>query len=371
MMTSVPVSESPAPGPHILLAGSWTWPYFEQAAADALASFGARVTRFAWFQDFYEWRPGNLEPQPRSFLLRLQNRLVAGPAVRSVNERLIRTAVEERPDIILFHNPTHVFPSTVRRLRNLLPNAKLVQYANDNPFGGMRHYWRHFRHALSEFDVHFAFRHSNIRDYLANGADEVHLLRGYYMPDKVFRDVPTEERFRSDVVFAGHYEPDGRLQALEGIARAGWNLRVFGGSWKRAQHFLSPDSPLLSQLPIVPVLGADYRQALSGAAIALCFLSRLNKDTYTLRNFEIPAVRTLMLSEYTDDLASLFEEGVEADYFRSHDELLDKVAFYMNNPAVRERVAQRGHERLLRDGHDVRSRMRSFLDVVWPGPRNS
>ncbi|MBV9494932.1 MAG: glycosyltransferase [Acidobacteria bacterium] len=368
-MTSVPNFETPAPEPHILLAGFWMWPFFEQAAADALTSLGARVTRFAWFDDFYEWRPGIPEPQPRSFPRRLQNRLVAGPAVRSMNERLIRLAVDERPNVILFHNPTHVYPSTVRRLRKLLPHTTLVQYANDNPFGGMRHYWRHLRRALPEYDVHFAFRHSNIRDYLANGANEVHLLRGYYMPDKVFRDVPTDERLRSDVVFAGHYEPDGRLEALEGIARAGWNLRVFGGSWSRVPRFLSPDSPLRSQLPILPVLGSEYRQALSGAAIALCFLSRLNRDTYTLRNFEIPAVRTLMLSEYTDDLASLFEEGVEADYFRSHDELLDKVAFYMNNPAVRERVAHRGHERLLRDGHDVRSRMRSFLDTVWPGPR--
>jgi hypothetical protein len=344
------------------------WPFFEQAAAEALASLGCRVTRFSWTEDFYEWRPGVVEPQPRSFLLRAQNRIVAGPAVRRMNERLLRTAADLRPDVILFYNPTHVLARTIRRLHELLPGTKLAQYANDNPFGMRRHYWRHFRRALRDFDVHFAFRHSNIRDYRAAGAPEVHLLRGYYMPDQVYREEPEpgEERFRSDVVFAGHYEPDGRLEALDRIARAGWKVNLFGGAWGRALPLVPADSPLRAHFPVVPVIGADYRKALSGAAIALCFLSKLNTDTYTLRNFEIPATGTLMLSEYTDDLASMFEEGVEADYFRSHDELLDKVMYYMNNSAVRERVAQRGHERLLRDGHDVRSRMRSFLGPVWP-----
>jgi spore maturation protein CgeB len=104
--------------------------------------------------------------------------------------------------------------------------------------------------------------------------------------------------------------------------------------------------------------------AISGAKIALCFLSKLNEDTYTTRNFQIPAMRTFMLSEYTPDLASLFEEGKEAEFFRSQDELLDKIRYYLQHDSEREEIAHNGHKRLLADGHDVVSRARQVVAVV-------
>ena len=104
--------------------------------------------------------------------------------------------------------------------------------------------------------------------------------------------------------------------------------------------------------------------AISGTKIALCFLSKLNEDTYTTRNFQIPAMRTFMLSEYTPDLASLYEEGKEAEFFRSQEELVDKVRYYLQHESEREEIARAGHRRVLADGHDVVSRARQFLAVV-------
>jgi len=94
------------------------------------------------------------------------------------------------------------------------------------------------------------------------------------------------------------------------------------------------------------------------------FLSRLNHDTYTRRCFEIPATGTLMLSEYTPDLATLFEEGVEAEFFRGPQELLDKVRFYMRHEEARRRIGQAGRARLLKDGHEALDRARQVLDAM-------
>jgi hypothetical protein len=144
----------------------------------------------------------------------------------------------------------------------------------------------------------------------------------------------------------------------------GFKLNLFGGGWAGAEPQLSPASPLRSLYPIAPVVGEYYTKAISGAKIALCFLSKLNRDTYTRRNFEIPATGTFMLSEYSADLATLFKEGREAEFFRSREELLAKVKHYLANDAERDAVAKRGRERLLRDGHDVLSRMRQMLDQI-------
>ena len=71
-----------------------------------------------------------------------------------------------------------------------------------------------------------------------------------------------------------------------------------------------------------------------------------------------------MLSEYSEDLSTLFVEGVEAEFFRSKEELLDKTRYYLHHDSKREKIARQGHERAVRDGHDVRSRMDLFLKIV-------
>ena len=364
MTSTLPTLVSISP-PKILIAGPGLWPWYERACAAALRSLGCRVVEFSWCDDFYRWTEGRKEPVARSFSRRIQNRFLFGPALNAVNESLVRAARAEQPDIIWLYNASHIYAKTVRELRHLKPQPKLVAYTNDNPFGTNRAYWRHFREAIPLFDQHFVYRPSNIEDLRRLGVSDVTLLRSYYIADEDYRSMPSREetRFLADVVFAGHYEDDGRLSALEAIAATGVKLNVFGGGWA-AQ--VAQSSPLWPHVPIAPVIGEDYRKAISGASIALCFLSKINRDTYTRRNFQIPAMRTFMLSEYTDDLASLFQEGVHAEFFRSREELLDKIRFYTQNAAARERIAAGGHRRVVEDGHDVRSRMSMFVRRVWP-----
>lgn len=103
---------------------------------------------------------------------------------------------------------------------------------------------------------------------------------------------------------------------------------------------------------------------MNGAKIALCFLSRLNRDTYTRRCFEIPATVTMLLSEYSSDLATLYQEGVEADFFRSKEELIQKLDFYIGNDQIRKSVAEAGYRSVMKDGHDVVSRMKQVLSWI-------
>ena len=219
--------------PKILIAGPGMWPWYERACAEALRSFGCAVVEFSWCSDFYQWMDGRMEPAPRSLALRFQNRFLIGPAIDAVNKRLIRVARAEQPDIIWMYNATHIFAKTVRQLRNLKPRPKLVAYTNDNPFGTNTRYWRHFRKAIPFFDHHFVYRYSNIEDLRHLGVANVSLLRSYYIPDEDYRTRlgPGDERFSADVVFAGHYEDDGRVDALAAVAATGVKLNVFGGGW--------------------------------------------------------------------------------------------------------------------------------------------
>lgn len=351
-----------------MLVGDYVWPWYQDACADALEHRGCVVERFGWFHDFRYWHEGYSEPFYHSLLHRIQYRLKWGPKVLQVNHRLIKEAKRFQPDIVWFYNVQLIATGVVKALRRAVPDATFVQYANDNPFSqaAKRGLWRNYLNSIPLFDVHFSYRYNNIAEYQRHGARSVHLLRSYFIPEMDYPE-PDEnipEYFKCDVVFAGHYEDDARVDMLEAICDAGYKLNLFGGGWNAALPKLREDSPLRALYPVSPVTKADYRYAICGAKVALCFLSTLNHDTYTRRNFQIPAMKTAMLSQFTEDLASLYKPDEEAVFFRDKNDLIDKLSALLCNDAWRESVASAGYNKAYIAGHHVKGRMNEWLQIV-------
>lgn len=354
--------------PTILIVGDYMWPWYQEACALALESLGCEVVRFGWFDDFWHWVPDHSEPNYHSIFQRIQYRIRSGPTVWRVSQRLLQVAAQTKPDFVWFYNVTLISPSVVSKMRALLPDAVFCQYSNDNPFSKTAKpgLWSHYLESIKHFDLHFVFRHSNIFDYQRLGAAHIHLLRAYCIPEDEY-PVPAEQipiNFKCDVVFAGHYENDGRVEMLEAICEAGYTLNLFGGGWGAAFNQLRPDSPLRAKYPIMPATKADYRFAICGAKVALCFLSTLNQDTYTRRSFQIPAMKTAMLSQYTEDLAALYQSDVEAVFFKDKSDMLQQLKRLLQDEQRRESIAEAGYKKVYSAGHDVKARMKVWLNKV-------
>ena len=347
----------------ILIAGDWHSDLHEEEVFRSLGRLGHEAIRFKWCDYFHS--PTGLLFAAKSIFARAQNKFVTGPLISKLNRDLIAQCILAAPEIIFIYRGTHITSSTLRKIKTALPACILIGYNNDDPFAPNHppYLWRHFIESIPEYDLMLAYRHSNLLEFLNAGAKKVELLRSWFIGE---RNHPVElnetERlsFGSDVVFVGHFEPDQRLEYLEEIVKQGFKLRLFGPPkyWEKPLA----QSPVLGNLPPVRMVwGREYNLALSGSKVALCFLSKLNRDTYTRRCFEIPSTRTLMLSEYSKDLASLYQEGVEADYFRDRDELIAKLDYYVKNVESRKQVANNGFEKVHAAGHDVDSRMREML----------
>ena len=72
----------------------------------------------------------------------------------------------------------------------------------------------------------------------------------------------------------------------------------------------------------------------------------------------------MMLAEYSDDLATLFEEGKEIEFFRDKDEMMDKIRFYLANEPERIKLGEAGLERVITDGHDIHSRTKDLISWI-------
>jgi spore maturation protein CgeB len=61
-------------------------------------------------------------------------------------------------------------------------------------------------------------------------------------------------------------------------------------------------------------------------------------------------------------LANIYKEGIDVDFFRNPDELIQKIGMYINDDSLRNNVACSGYRRAQIDGHDAVSRMRQVIE---------
>ena len=110
------------------------------------------------------------------------------------------------------------------------------------------------------------------------------------------------------------------------------------------------------------------RRAVASGRVAINFLSHVARDSQNSRAFEIPATGTMMLTERSGDLEGSFREGVEADFFTSKDELVEKALHYVHDDAHRRAVAQAGYERAV-PAYGNSFRVRDMLRIVAETPQ--
>jgi len=341
----------------ILVVGDGHSAIHEVAVVAAFRRLGHAVEAFYWHNYFQSRNSLN-----RTWL-RAQNKFLIGPVITRLNRDLVKRATDFNPQFIFVYRGTHITRRTLIKLKTLLPDCQVFGYNNDDPFGSGHPpwLWQHFLRSLSIYDIVLAYRKHNIAEYVRLGAKRSELLMPWFRPgvdDPLEQDEPIKKQY--DVVFVGHYENDGRLEYMERISQVDLVFGLFGPGWNRAPKY----DWLKSKQPVMAVRDQLYRKTLLSAKIALCFLSKLNRDAYTRRCFEIPAMGVCMLCQYSDDLDHIFTDGVDAVFFRNADEMMSKLEYYIKNDQQREQVAANGRLRVLRDKHDIYSRLDFVLNLV-------
>jgi spore maturation protein CgeB len=109
------------------------------------------------------------------------------------------------------------------------------------------------------------------------------------------------------------------------------------------------------------LLGDEYAKGICAFHINLGFLRKLNRDRQTQRSIEIPACGGFMLAERTDEHSQLFQEGREAEFFASNDELVSKVRYYLDHALERQSIAAAGRQRCLSSGYSNHERLKGML----------
>jgi spore maturation protein CgeB len=86
-----------------------------------------------------------------------------------------------------------------------------------------------------------------------------------------------------------------------------------------------------------------------------------------LRDFEAPMCRTCYLTGHSDEIEECYQVGAEIDTYRTPEELVDKVRYYLAHPAAAEALREAGFRRARRD-HTWECRFRELFAKIGLGP---
>lgn len=293
-------------------------------------------------------------------LFRLGFTWVRRPDPTGVNATILRQAENNEWDILWLEKGLDVERDTILRVKEVLPHCRVVGYSPDDMYA--RHNQsKQFLEHLPSYDAFFTTKSCGVRELNALGCKTVFFVGNAFDP-QIHRPMPltSEERaaYGGPVGFVGAYETE-RARSLQFLASHGVPVRVWGATWGR--HF-----PPGHALTVEPrnVWADDYAKTICAFDINFGFLRKINRDQQTTRSIEIPACGAFMLAERTDEHLALFEEGREAEFFGSDDELLDKTRFYLAHEEARRRIAASGRERCLKSGYSNQERLRKMLETV-------
>jgi spore maturation protein CgeB len=265
-----------------------------------------------------------------------------------VRERLRPMVAGKAYDLCHVDAGEWVTPSVIKVLR--CHARTVINYNIDDPFGprDMRRFAA-YRAALRYYDHVFVVRDPNVEEARARGARNV--TRVWRSADEVAhapRELTHEDhaRWDCDVLFLGTWMPE-RGPLLLRLAALGVPLTIRGDRWQKAPEW----SRLSCYWKGPAVTGDEYAKAIQCARINLGLISKGNRDLHTTRSLEIPALGSMFCAERTDEHLSMYVEGKEAVFWSTPEECATACSSLLADEPRRIRIAQRGRQRLHRNGH--------------------
>lgn len=327
---------------------------------------------------------------------------------RDLLERARRLAAEGLDLIFCYVSDDFLTVDTARELSRL--GVPMVNYGVD-----VNSQWHRHTRTARYFTLMLCGQHENM-DNLARHGAKVFYFPFAGLPPTAAEDASTFTP-AAPVTFVGTPIPY-RVAVLAALERAGIPLAVYGRGWDDAAHTIegSPNwekslsdlyhygwtrlrgdglAPLARSIarrlptfvarPAVGQSGTDQLSAAvkqgfvpDGALAALFRNSAINigitrlespragapgRQQVKVRDFEVPLAGGFYLVEDMPEHREFFAVGKEIETWRTVDELIDKIHYYLAHGAERRAIADAGHRRALAS-QTWAHRFRTLLDAL-------
>ncbi len=258
--------------------------------------------------------------------------------MRCLEHEVLRVVAEQQVGILVYPIGME-FDFRPSFLSEALPSVYRVLLVGDD-----EHYFEvSHRYYAQGFDMVWSTNPLHER-YRACGVPTTGFIPGAFSP-RIYHPIPGTKK-DIDVSFVGAMRGKvGRREYAEALARSGIAFQAFGAG---------STAGVVSRAQVVDVFRKSrINLNFTGGALKTPLDAHVRRDRH-VRQIKgrcpmIALCGSFVLSEHAPGIEKLFAVGSEIDVFDSGPELIEKVRFYLVHEEQREAMAQRAHQRALRE----------------------
>ncbi len=281
----------------------------------------------------------------------------------AVNREATQVAQRVQPALIFALKCTFFHPETIRQIRKST-GAPFVNHYPDHPYIGIR--WdpreasaqrRDLIEVFREYSILWMWEKSLVERLRKDGVESQYLP--FAVDPELFhtqqdQEQQTEEgiacelcRTTHDVAFVATYT---RYRCEEVAAIRRHKVAIWGSNWPRKWREAGGQHRVHA-----PVWGRAFGSICARAHVSLNVLNAENLGGPNMRTFEVPASGGVMLARYSPAQNEFFPEGEAALYYRSPEEIDDKLDVLLKDRELRFRLRRNGARLAAAHTYDVRA----------------
>lgn len=278
-----------------------------------------------------------------------------GLLIGKVNRFVLDRLGDKQYDLIWVDKAIYLTRKTTKVLKS--HTDKLVHFTPDPAF--TFHRSKLFYESMSLYDYVITTKSYEMEDFVHMMGDKNRVLYATQGFDKSLHRPMVSWEQKNGVAFIGHYEAE-RVAPIEALLGADIDVTLAGIKWE--EFAKSHECKNLHYLGN-GVFGEEYVKALSSCLFGWGSVSKWIPEMHTTRTFEIPAIKTALLTERNKELEGFFSDN-EVIYYRDNEDLVAKVIYYTANREELKTIIENGYNKVQNGGFDYESIVRNLLKKI-------
>ncbi|MGA8428588.1 MAG: glycosyltransferase [Candidatus Sulfotelmatobacter sp.] len=276
----------------------------------------------------------------------------------TVNRETAEVAQSVRPALIFGVKCTYLHPETVRQIRKST-GVPFVNHYPDHPYIGIP--WdpreasvqrRDLIEVFRQYDVLFMWERSLVERLRRDGVEAKYLP--FAVDPELFHPQSVDEGLLCETCHATHdtafVATYTRFRCAEVAKIRHHTVAIWGNNWPRKWRTLTGEHRAHA-----PVWGKVVGDIYARAAVSLNVLNAENLGGPNMRTFEIPGSGGVMLARYSAAQDEFFPDNEAAVYYRSPEEIDDKIELLMRDCELRTCIRKNAARLAAEQTYDVRA----------------
>lgn len=307
-------------------------------------------------EDYVSWRWSGL-------YTRIIRRLLLRQLVEDYNRDILKQAETSEFDFILVFKGMYIKKSTLIKLKKY--RKSIYNFYPDVSFEDHGEY---IPKSLEIYDCVFTTKSFHgLEEIKKYKIKELSYVRHGYDPE-VHKPIELNEeqkkRYECDISFIGCWSVEKENTLLFILKnRPNYKIIVYGIGWKYATKEFKK------------IIGKNLRDGVFGDELAIAYTaSKINlgllsfsssdktkSDLTTVRSFQIPASKSLLMHEDNKEIRNYYQEDEEIILFTSQNDLLVKLDRLLENEVLRKEICEKGYKKTINNKYDYTS---AALEII-------